>query len=242
MPSSDTTAAITYPRPIGGCLPFLPGLLAPPDEVAAPKVWRGSTTASVAWRPEPQREKMRRWRRIRRFDGQGHRKGHHGGIIGTTAMAVAHSLIFDFYDYRTGRLDPAKSSIAKATKICERAVADALTKLRDLGVIRWIRRCRQSIVDGRHVLEQDTNAYSLRPEAEWRGFRPMDPPLPEHGTWGAPDPMAVPTGSLTATADFLEAEADGPVNAALASFARTFAERDLLAERRRVMEARPAKS
>jgi hypothetical protein len=54
--------------------------------------------------------------------------------------------------------------------------------------------------------------------------------------------MAVPTGSLTATADFLEAEADGPVNAALASFARTFAERDLLAERRRVMEARPAKS
>jgi hypothetical protein len=230
MTSSDTTAAITYPRPLGGCLPFLPGLLAPPDEAVAPKVWRDSTAAAIAWQPEPQREKMRRWKRIRRFDGQGHRKGHHGGIIGTTAMTVARSLIFDFFNYRTGRLDPAKASIAKATKLCERAVADALNKLRELGVIRWIRRCRESTVGGRHVLEQDTNAYSLRPATEWRGFRELpEPPPPERGTWGDPAPMpsvlaqAVAEPDLRSKIAVLQVDPGDRLAEALASLGRRLA-------------------
>jgi hypothetical protein len=41
--------------------------------------------------------------------------------------------------------------------VCERAVATALKRLRELGILNWVRRCAQSWQDGRFVLEQETN-------------------------------------------------------------------------------------
>ena len=40
------------------------------------------------------------------------------------------------------------------------------------------------------MLEQQTNAYAVLPESQWRGYRPpQEPPAPAPGTWGEPTPM-----------------------------------------------------
>jgi len=40
------------------------------------------------------------------------------------------------------------------------------------------------------VLEQQTNAYAVLPEGQWRGYRPpAEPAGPLSGTWGEPTPM-----------------------------------------------------
>ena len=46
------------------------------------------------------------------------------------------------------------------------------------------------------MLEQETNAYAVLPEAGWRGYRPPQvPPGPLPGTWGGTDAHAIRAGS-----------------------------------------------
>ncbi|MFL5287079.1 MAG: hypothetical protein ACJ8AW_40450 [Rhodopila sp.] len=75
--------------------------------------------------------------------------------------------------------------------LCERAVADALARLRDVGILAWVRRCTESWRDGRYVREQQTNAFAILPSTGWRGFRPPrdEPPAPHPDTWGKPPAM-----------------------------------------------------
>ena len=97
----------------------------------------------------------------------------------TPALQVLHALIFDFLNHRTGRLDPSYAAIARKANVCERTVATALARLRELGILHWVRRCAESWRDGRFVLEQETNAYAVLPESQWRGYRPpQEPPAP----------------------------------------------------------------
>ena len=35
----------------------------------------------------------------------------------------------------------------------------------------WVRRCDERWQDGRFVLEQETNAYAVLPETQWRGYK-----------------------------------------------------------------------
>jgi hypothetical protein len=51
-----------------------------------------------------------------------------------------------------------------------RAVSTALARLRELGILHWLRRCTESWRDGRFVLEQQTNAYAVlkRQKGFWR--------------------------------------------------------------------------
>ena len=129
---------------------------------------------------------VRLWHRARDFDRQTRRAGHHGGVVGPTTLAVLHSLIFDFMNWRSGQLDPSYAAIARAANLCVRSVATAIKRLRDLGIINWTRRCAETRTDdGRFVLTQQTNAYELLPSSGWRGYRePPDPPPPASGTWG----------------------------------------------------------
>jgi hypothetical protein len=53
--------------------------------------------------------------------------------------------------------------------VCVRTVATALQRLRELGILHWLRRCAKSWQDGRFVLEQETNAYAVLPATQWRG-------------------------------------------------------------------------
>jgi hypothetical protein len=134
---------------------------------------------------------VRLWHRARGFDRQTRRAGHHGGAVGPTALAVLHALVFDFKNFRTGRLDPSYAAIAKASNLCRRSVATALRRLRDLGIVDWTRRCAKTRTDdGRFVLAQETNAYALMPSSGWRGYlEPPDPPGPAPGTWGQSPPL-----------------------------------------------------
>jgi len=109
------------------------------------------------------------------------------GLV-TPALAVLHTLVFDFLNHRTGRLDPSYAAIARKAGVPLRAVSDALRKLRELGLLHRIRRCVEDWQDGQFRLRQETNAYMLLPESYWRGWRPSaEPPAPAQGTWGDPE-------------------------------------------------------
>jgi len=174
------------------CLPSLPGLpgYEGPKTYAAWPVWSDSTTKEIRFEPMPKKIATRLWHRARDFDRQSKRKDHHGGAVGHAALQVLHALIFDFLNYRSGRLDPSYAAIARAANVCERTVATAIKRLRDLGILNWVRRCAESWRDGRFVLEQETNAYAVLPATQWRGYRlPPEPPAPMSGTWGDHPPL-----------------------------------------------------
>jgi hypothetical protein len=213
-------------------LPFLPL----PQTYAAWPVWSGSTTAPIRFAPMPKKAaaSRRSWNGARDFDRGTHQPGRHGGSVGHAALQVLHSLIFDFLNHRTGRLDPSYAAIASKAGVCVRTVAASLKRLRELGILNWVRRCAESWRDGRFVLEQETNAYAVLPESQWRGYRPpAEPPGPAPGTWGGPVPplpSAVALAALeTDLAGKVQALATDPGDAlarALASLGRAFMARD----------------
>lgn len=170
-------------------LPPLPGFAWPKTSAAWP-VWSDSTTKEIRFEPMPKKIATRLWHRARAFDRQTRRKDHHGGAVGHAALQVLHTLIFDFLNYASGRLDPSYAAIARKANVCERTVASALKRLRELGILNWVRRCAESWQDGRFVLEQETNAYAVLPPSQWRGYRePPDAPPPMPGTWGDHPPL-----------------------------------------------------
>ena len=186
----------------GMCLPSLPGLsLAGPKTYAAWPVWSGSTTKEIRFQPMPKKAATKLWHRARDFDRQTRRGGKHGGAVGHAALQVLHAMLFDFLNYSTGRLDPSYAAIARKANVCQRTVANAVKRLRELGMLNWLRRCAESRrEDGRFVLEQETNAYAVLPCAQWHGYRPpAEPPAPQPGTWG--DHPALPSVLAQAAAE-----------------------------------------
>jgi Helix-turn-helix domain len=184
------------------CLPALPGLpdYDGPKTYAAWPVWSDSTTKEIRFQPMPKKAATRLWHRARDFDRRTKRKDCHGGAVGHSALQVLHALIFDFLNYTSGRLDPSYAAIARKANVCERTVANALKRLRDLGILNWVRRCAESWRDGRFVLEQETNAYAVLPDSQWRGYSPPpEAPAPMPGTWG--DHPALPSLLAQAAAE-----------------------------------------
>jgi len=117
--------------------------------------------------------------------------GTHGGVIGSHVLLVLHTLIFEFLNQKTGRLDPSYSTLQKATRLCRQTIAVALARLKALGIINWIRRCREDRDEyGRFVLRQETNAYAILPPSQWRDYMDVEIPEPPHpATWGACPPL-----------------------------------------------------
>ena len=171
------------------CLPALPGFAGPKTYAAHP-VWSGSTTEKVRFPRMPKKQAVKLYHRARDFDRRTHQPGQHGGAVGHAALQVLHTLIFDFLNYATGQLDPSYGAIARKANLCERTVATALQKLKSLGILNWVRRCAEKWIEGRYVLEQDTNAYAVLPPSQWRGYHPPpEPPSPASGTWGDHPPL-----------------------------------------------------
>src|SRR5664279_2823337 len=102
---------------------------------AAWPVWSDSTPKPVQFTPMPKKAAIKLWHRARDFDRQTKEPGKHGGTVGHNAMLVLETLIFDFVNFKTGRLDPSYKAIARAANVCERAVASAIERLRDLGIL-----------------------------------------------------------------------------------------------------------
>ncbi|HEY5328280.1 MAG TPA: hypothetical protein VIJ79_00205 [Acidobacteriaceae bacterium] len=183
---------------------FLPGLGrdAPGSlkTYAAWPVWSHSTTKEIKFQPLPKKAATRLWHRARDFDRQTRKADCHGGAVGHSALQVLHTLIFDFLNFASGRLDPSHAAIARKANVCERTVRNALARLKALGILNWVRRCSESRRDdGRFVLEQDTNAYAVLPSSQWRGYSesPEAPP-PDAGTWGDHPPLPCLLAQATA--------------------------------------------
>jgi hypothetical protein len=184
---------------IAYALPAFPGFAGPKTYAAWP-VWRDSAREGVRFARLSKKDAARRWHKARRFDRQTHAPGRHGGAIGRTALDVLYVLLFDFLDYASGRLDPSYDAIAAKAGVCRRAVADALHRLKALGVLDWQRRCREDKdAAGRFCLKQETNAYAVQSPSHWRGYHEPPPcPSPEPGTWGDHPPLS---DAITAAAD-----------------------------------------
>jgi len=123
--------------------------------------------------------------------------------------------------------------IPRKAGVCVRTVATALKRLREVGILNWVRRCAESWREGRFVLEQQTNAYAVLPSTQWRGYRPpQEPPAPAPGTWGDPAPMPSvlaqaalegrQSGDLRAVVGILDADPKDRLAAALARLGRAF--------------------
>jgi len=167
--------------PLSHLLPPLPGLTTLARSYAAWPVWSDSTTETVRFQPMPKKAAVRLWHRARDFDRGTHQPGRHGGAVGHTALQVLHALIFDFLNHRTGRLDPSYEAMARKAGVCVRTVATALRRLREVGILNWVRRCAENWRDGRFVLEQQSNAYAVLPPTQWRDLHREDPSTPPAG-------------------------------------------------------------
>lgn len=167
----------------------LPGMMcATPEARTTLPVWRDSTRKEVRFQPLPKKAATKLWHRARRFDQQtrGSRgKKTHGGAVGHIALQVLHALIFDFLNFGTGQLDPSHEAISSKANVAKRAVGSALKRLKDLGILNWVRRCKEVPFNGGYLLEQVTNAYAVLPSSQWRGYwEPPQAPPPAPGTWG----------------------------------------------------------
>jgi hypothetical protein len=193
-------------------------------------VWSGSVADPVRFAPMAKKAAVRLWHRARDLDRGTHEPGHHGGAVGHTGLAVLHALIFDFLNHRTGQLDPSYAAIAQKAGICVRTVASALKRLRELGILAWVRRCAERWADGRFVLEQETNAYGLLPESQWRGYRP--PPEAPEPEWGHAPIMpsalvqAAMEGDLAGKVHALASDPKDGLAAALARLGQAFLARN----------------
>ena len=139
---------------------------------AAWSVWRDSTTHEVKFHPSAEeggRPALAQGAPLRPPDphaGQARRRRS-----GAPRLAVFYVLLFDFLDYATGCLDPSYDAIAAKAGVCRRAVADALHRLKTLGLLHWQRRCREDKDEaGRFRLTQETNAYASLPPSQWLGY------------------------------------------------------------------------
>jgi hypothetical protein len=92
-------------------------------------VWSDSTTATVRFMAMPKKIAVKLRHRASDFD----RQARHGGEIGHAGLQVLHTLVFEFLNFRTGRLDLSYAAIARKADVCERMVAAALQRLKSLG-------------------------------------------------------------------------------------------------------------
>lgn len=175
---------------ISGCLPFIADLRNG-TSYAAWRVWSGSTVKEVRFAPIPKKVAIRLYHKALDWNRRGKLAGRHGGLIGSHVLLVLHSLIFGFLNYKTGRLDPSYNALQRATRLCRQSIAKALARLKELGIINWVRRCAEEHDEnGRFMLRQETNAYSILPSSQWHGYIEIsEPESPHPSSWGACPPL-----------------------------------------------------
>jgi hypothetical protein len=181
-------------RQLAYALPQIPGFDSlRPKTYAAWPVWHDSTTAKINW-PKIVKQAVIDWyHKARHWNAAKEIAGRYGGTLGSSCMRVLECLIFDFQNWTTGQLDPGYKAIAAKTGLGRSTVAEALKRLKQHGIINWIRRSDHHHNDetGRFELKQITNAYALLPPSQWRGFDapPAEAPTPDPGTWGDHPPL-----------------------------------------------------
>ena len=197
-------------------LPALPFGFGTPAPTRAPYPCRkDSTSKPVKFMGMTRKDAARLWHQARRFECATRRFGRQDGAVTRNGLAVLHAFLFDFIHYATGRLMPSHATIARKAGISERSVRRGLVALKSAGIVNWLRRCIESVVDGRFTLQQDTNAYAVLPPSQWHGYRAPPPaPASAAGTWGDHPPL--PDAITAACADMKAGASPSAIVAALA--------------------------
>jgi hypothetical protein len=120
------------------------------------------------WRPFKPKDVGRYLTAAERFDRAGKKPGDRCGPLGTVAIEVLRELL-RLVDYRTGRLEPALTTLMARTRRSKDAVVRALAALRHHGFLDWVRRYVPTGDRGRGPqVQQTSNAYrlTLPPAAE----------------------------------------------------------------------------
>lgn len=125
----------------------------------------------------------KRFERKTRAERRETEPGARNGELGDVGLAVLEYL-YSKVDYATGRLEPAIRTIANEIGHAYSAVHRALTRLRDNGFLKWMRRSEpvENPDPGGPTVKQVSNAYALLcPEGmrEWLGRLIGGAPQPE---------------------------------------------------------------
>ena len=89
-----------------------------------------STTKKVKFVPLPKKHAVKIFHKARAFERQTRQKGKQDGALGRNGLLVLHTLIFDFLNYATGRLDPAIETIARKAAISISSAKRGLANLK----------------------------------------------------------------------------------------------------------------
>jgi hypothetical protein len=215
----------------------LPGFAIPKTYASWP-VWSDSARAEVRFTPLAKKKAARIYNKARAFNRTTKVAGRYGGVLGSSALRVLEVLVFDFLNFRSGRLDPSYEAIARKTGLARSTVATALARLKELRIIHWLRRCVEDWSDGRFTLTQETNAYGVVPPSQWLGFVDPEPPAPppDPTAWGATPPM------MTAIEEAATLGREGASQAAILRALESDETDELAAALGSFMRAREAKS
>ena len=122
----------------------------------------------VFWRPFRPKDVGRFLTAAERFERAGKKPGERSGPLGGVALEVLRELL-RLVDYRTGRLEPALTTLMTRTRRSKDAVVRGLKALRRHGFLDWLRRYEPTgTVGAGPQVRQISNAYrlSLPPAAE----------------------------------------------------------------------------
>lgn len=133
----------------------------------------------VFWRPHKPQDSARYMLAAERFERQGRAKGRRSGPLGTVALEVLRDLL-RLIDYRTGRLEPALTTLQRRLRRSKDAIVRALANLRAHGFLDWLRRWEPTRALEGPKVKQATNAYRLAlPRAAERLLGAGHGPTPE---------------------------------------------------------------
>ena len=167
------------------------GLVMPPPAPRCPTPvrrqshFKGRSEGRI-WRPTTRKDVQAILKAAEIYNEAGLRqKGERSGPLGSVALDVLR-LFVNLIDYRTGRLEPAISTIMDRLGRSRDTIVRALKNLRAHGFIDWLRRYEPTGNEGRGPqVQQASNAYRLSLPEKARQFlgrfSKAPPPPADHG-------------------------------------------------------------
>jgi hypothetical protein len=167
------------------------GLVLPPPAARCPTPvrrrshFKGRSEGRI-WRPTTRKDVQAILKAAEIYNEAGlQEKGERSGPLGSVALDVLR-LFVNLIDFRTGRLEPAITTIMDRLGRSRDAIVRALKNLRAHGFIDWLRRYEPTGKEGRGPqVQQASNAYRLSLPEKARQFLgrfgKAPPPPEDHG-------------------------------------------------------------
>jgi hypothetical protein len=173
--SRQATFSLVLPPPAERC----------PTPVRRHSHFKGRSEGRI-WRPTTRKDVQAILKAAEIYNEAGlHEKGERSGPLGSVALDVLR-LFVNLIDFRTGRLEPAITTIMDRLGRSRDTIVRALKNLRAHGFLDWIRRYEPTGNEGRGPqVQQASNAYRLSLPEKARQFLgrfgKAPPPPADHG-------------------------------------------------------------